>query len=167
MGLDAQVLHDEVPIAFEARALGNRHRRRDLERLVNPQVLRLAALGRPGALARLTLAPFIIPAVALITPIDLAAALGLPVHSARFELRLRLLSLEYGDLIAQLLNPFRLPAVLLEQFFDLLQQLLHQRRALRFGNARQLLAIGHGQIWTVGNGDIWEVTLTHLHSSLI
>ncbi|MFZ0790260.1 MAG: hypothetical protein WAM94_11635, partial [Chromatiaceae bacterium] len=49
----------------------------------------------------------------------------------------------------------------------LYQQLLHQRAALRFGNAWQLFEIGHGRIWTVDDGDIWKVTLTHHHSSLI
>ena len=51
VGLDAQVLHQEVAIALEARVRGNRQFRRNLERLVNPQMLRLAALGRSGTLA--------------------------------------------------------------------------------------------------------------------
>jgi hypothetical protein len=81
---------------------------------VKRQVLRLAALGRPGALARSTRGPLIAPAFALIGPIGIAAGLGQGLHAAGFEPWLRFLSLEHGDLIAQLLNLFRLPAVLLK-----------------------------------------------------
>ena len=124
--LDAQILHHEVAIALEARVLRNRHLRRDLERLVDRELPGLAALGRPGALA--------LSAVILVGGITIGLDLGF--HAARLELRLRLLSLEHGDLVAHLLDDLRLRAVLLKQILKLDQQLLHQRTALRFGNVR-------------------------------
>ena len=62
--------------------------------------------------------------------VAVAITIGLGLHSARLELRLCLLSLEDGNLIAQLLNMLCLLAVLLKQRLDLFQQLLHQRSAL-------------------------------------
>jgi hypothetical protein len=56
--LDAQVLHDEVAIALEARAGRNRHLRRDLERLVNRQLRGLARLDEPARLRGGRSAPF-------------------------------------------------------------------------------------------------------------
>jgi hypothetical protein len=129
LGLDAQVLHQEVAIALEARVRGNRQFRRNLERLVNPQMLRLAALGRSGTLARPASGPVSAAAVVTIL-VAVAITIGLGLHSARLELRLCLLSLEDGNLIAQLLNMLCLLAVLLKQRLDLFQQLLHQRSAL-------------------------------------
>jgi len=129
--LDAQILHHEVAIALEARVLRNRHPRRDLERLVDRELPGLAALGRPGALA--------LSAVILVVgigPVGITIGLGLGFHSARFELRLCLLPLEHGDLVAHLLDDLRLRAVLLKQILKLDQQLLHQRTALRIGNGR-------------------------------
>ena len=160
--LNAQILHDEVAIALEARALRNRRLRRDLDRLVDRELLGLAALGRPGALVLST-----VILVVGIGPLGITIGLGLGFHSARFELRLCLLPLEHGDLVAHLLDDLSLPAVLPKQILKLYQQLLHQRAALRFGNARQLFEIGHRRIWTVDDGDIWKVTLTHPRSSLI
>jgi hypothetical protein len=165
VGRDAQVLHDEVAIAFEACACGKRHRRGDCERLVNRQCLRLAALGRPGAFARPTLGPVIV--IAVIRSVALVVGLGLGVHAARFEPRLGFLSLEHGDLIAQLLNLFRLPAVLLQQLFDLLQQLLDQRRALRFGDTRQSSGIGHGTKQIANYGELLPRILANSPSHLI
>jgi len=72
--------------------------------------------------------PFL--ALACIGLIAIAAGFGLGFHPARLERRLRLLSLEHGDLVARLLNPLRLLLVYLEQVRDLLQQLPDQRRAL-------------------------------------
>jgi len=127
--LDAQILHHEVAIALEARVLRNRRLRRDLDRLVDRELLGLAALGRPGALA--------LSAVILVGGVGpLGITIGLGLHSARFELRLCLLPLEHGDLVAHLLDDLRLRAVLLKQMLKLHQQLLHQRTALRFGNVR-------------------------------
>jgi hypothetical protein len=139
VGLDVQILHDEVAIALEARVLGNRRLGRDLDRLVDRQRLGLAALGRPGTLA---LSPVVL--VVGIGPVGILTGLGLGFHPARFELRLRLLPLEHGDLVAHLLDDLSLPAVLLKHVLKLYQQLLHQRAALRFGNARQLFEIRHG-----------------------
>jgi hypothetical protein len=119
----------------------------------------LVALGRSGALAWLTLGALIAAVIGVAGPIGIAARFSLGVHAARFERRLRFLSFEHGDLIAQLLNLFRLPAVLLEQ--------LDHRRALGVCNVRQLIVIGHGTGRTADHGELLPRILTISPSQLI
>jgi hypothetical protein len=146
VGLNAQILHDEIAITLEPRSVRNRRPRCHLDRLVDNQLLALATLGRAGALARLATGPLILAtaAVFLFAPVAITLRPSLGFHSARLELRLGLLPLEHGDFVAHLLNDLCLSAVFLEQVLDLAQQLLHQRAALRVGNGRQLLEVRHG-----------------------
>ncbi len=82
-----------------------------------------------------------------------ALGLGLLLHPARLELRSRLLALEHRDLVAQLPDEFGLPALFFKQLLDARQQRLDQRRALRFGNLRQSIRVGHArQVRTSGVG---------------
>jgi hypothetical protein len=60
--------------------------------------------------------------------------IALALHPARLERRLRLLALEHRDLVAQLLDGFRLLLELLCQTFDQHHQLLDQRAALHVGD---------------------------------
>ncbi len=128
VGRNAQLLHDEVTIPFEAGVRRQRLTRGDLDGLVNRQLLALAALRRARTLAVRLLG---------------VRRLGRRVHTARLELRLRLLALEHGDLVAQLLNQLRLPQYLLDELLDLPEQSIHQRTALCLGDVRQLFVARH------------------------
>ncbi|WP_200334656.1 hypothetical protein [Thiocystis violacea] len=64
-------------------------------------------------------------------------------HPAGFEGRLGLLPLEHRDLIAQLLDGFRLPLGLLGQRFDQLHQLLDERGTLRVEDVWEFDRSGH------------------------
>ena len=110
------------------------------------QLLRLATLGRPGALTRLAIGPVTVATVAVFVfaPVGITVGFGLGFHSARLELRLCLLPFEHGDFVAHLLDALRLPAVFLKQILDLAEQLLHQHASLHVGNGRQLLEVRHG-----------------------
>ena len=100
VGLDTQVLHDEVAIALEPRAGGNRRLRRELARLMDRQLLGLAAFGRTGALARRTSAATVRRAATIIAAIGIIVGFGFArrLHPARLEPRPRLLPLQDSDL---------------------------------------------------------------------
>jgi hypothetical protein len=136
---DLEVLDHEVAIAFKARSCRQRLREGHRDLLMDRQLVGLATLVRAGAFLRGTF----------------ARGAGLPVlwrrgvsrrllfHPTRFEGRLALLALEHGDLIAQLLNHFRLPLMFPRQRFDQHHQPLDPRRALRVGDLGQVDRAGH------------------------
>src|SRR5664279_313717 len=98
---------DDVPIAFESRALGNPTLRlNDLLR-VNHQLRRLAALIRTRTALILLRAPF--PAPILFGPL---------IHFAGLEARALLAALEDANLILQQCNLFFLLLYLRSQPFD-------------------------------------------------
>ncbi len=121
--MDLQVLNDEVTISLEARVRRQRLARRDQAILVDAQLRRLMPLGQTRSLA-----------AGLGRGPSPCLRIALTFHPAGLERRLRLLALEHRNLIAQLLDGFRLPVGFLSQPFDQRHQLLDHRGAFRVGD---------------------------------
>ena len=103
-------------------------------------------MGRCAVLRRLAepgRRPGPVPSPRLASGVGRVAWVGLFFHPARLELGLPFLALEHRDLITQLLDQFALSQRLLNQLLDLLQQLLNQRRTVRFSDHRKRISVSH------------------------
>jgi hypothetical protein len=130
-----QVLNDDVPIAFEPRALRDATLGLDDLLIMDDQLGVLAALVRAGTAGIL----FSRLAFGLIR-------LCLLIHFARLEAWALLLALEDPDLLFQQLDPLGLPLRDLTESLDHSQQRLHQRRTFGFRNRRYRKARLHQQV---------------------